>query len=662
MVCSLGHSATYYFSSTTGDDLRSVQQAQNPRTPWKSIVKLNSIFRALLPGDNILFKNGDTFHGAIIMVKSGSIKAPISFGNYGSGEKPILTGLHEIKNWVSKGSNFYEAIIPEINTPLSTVIIDGKMRAMGRFPNEDNKNSGYFTIGSFEDGYIRSTQSLPLLNFSGGEIVIRKNNWIIDRHLIISNTDNIVNYDMPENGITPSLGFGFFIQNHPSTLDTHGEWYFDNTNKKLMIYYLGDPSSGDIRVATIPQVITVRNMASNILFENISIEGSNGNLISLNGSSNFTFKNCNLEYIGQNAINTSSSRNLIISNTTIKNSLNSGVFLGWNDLGFVIKNSTFENIFNFAGMGKNGEMQSQAIYMSETSSNTIIEANKFFNCGYNGINFSGNNVTIKNNLIDTFCFIKDDGAGIYTYTGAAKTLFTNRKIIGNIIINGIGAVSGTKSYGSKDLPYVEGIYLDTFVSGVEIDGNTIANIKSKGIFLNNAKNITITNNKIINTGYSIYFKSEALNDFSLNIIVKNNDLIATMKTQLHFYVTTKFDDISILGKFDNNFFSKPMHDSPSIFIHTPSVNRVVDLLFWKANFGLDLNSSKGPTENLLTLLPEKKLSNLDDSVFFEYNYSNSSLSISLIGTYRDLKGMKVIEKVEIPAYSSIVLLKTKNNF
>src|SRR5690606_20570229 len=64
LVVFAGHEAlasSYYFSQSTGDDSRSVAQAQSPETPWKSIEKLNSIFHTLKPGDVVYFKRGDVF-------------------------------------------------------------------------------------------------------------------------------------------------------------------------------------------------------------------------------------------------------------------------------------------------------------------------------------------------------------------------------------------------------------------------------------------------------------------------------------------------------------------------------------------------------------------------------------------------------------------------
>lgn len=109
LTCINARANTYYFSSSIGDDSRSVSQAQNQSTPWKSIAKLNSIFSTLNPGDNINFMRGDLFYGAILVSKSGTLSAPISIDSYGSGARPIITGFVDVVSWINSGGNIWKA-------------------------------------------------------------------------------------------------------------------------------------------------------------------------------------------------------------------------------------------------------------------------------------------------------------------------------------------------------------------------------------------------------------------------------------------------------------------------------------------------------------------------------------------------------------------------
>src|SRR5207237_1122120 len=81
-----------------------------------------------------------------------------------------------------------------------------------------------------------------------------------------------------------------------------------------------------------------------------------------------------------------------------------------------------------------------------------------------------------------------DGGGVYTYTGPNITVYNQRKITRNIILNGLGAGFGTDS--PSYLP-VNGIYLDDNSANVEVEGNTVADCKNIGYFIHNVHEITM---------------------------------------------------------------------------------------------------------------------------------------------------------------------------
>ncbi len=81
--------AAFYLSTSTGNDNN---DGLSPSTAWQSLTKANSL--ALLPGDALLFKAGDTFQGQLsIRNEGGSEAAPIKISQYGEGEKPIIDGI-----------------------------------------------------------------------------------------------------------------------------------------------------------------------------------------------------------------------------------------------------------------------------------------------------------------------------------------------------------------------------------------------------------------------------------------------------------------------------------------------------------------------------------------------------------------------------------------
>jgi len=82
--------ASYYVDATLGDDSNPGTQSQ----PWKTISKVNS--SSFSPGDKIYFKRGEVWREQLTVPSSGSDGNPITFGAYGSGDKPIISALEEV--------------------------------------------------------------------------------------------------------------------------------------------------------------------------------------------------------------------------------------------------------------------------------------------------------------------------------------------------------------------------------------------------------------------------------------------------------------------------------------------------------------------------------------------------------------------------------------
>ncbi|HOX40222.1 MAG TPA: hypothetical protein PL033_19740 [Candidatus Brocadiia bacterium] len=77
---------TYYVDDAGGDDARS---GLSPAESWQTLQKVNSA--ELKPGDRVLFRRGGQWRGQLFP-RSGSDSAPVSYGAYGKGPKPLLRG------------------------------------------------------------------------------------------------------------------------------------------------------------------------------------------------------------------------------------------------------------------------------------------------------------------------------------------------------------------------------------------------------------------------------------------------------------------------------------------------------------------------------------------------------------------------------------------
>ena len=222
LLCENVNAKNYYFSSSSGNDSYTSLQAQNPLTPWQTLGKLNSFFNSLKPGDSVLLKRGDVFVGNIYAEPypslGGSLGYPIVIGAYGTGANPVITGLTSVSSWINISGNIWESTSPVSSlSNVNMVAVNGVTQPMGRWPKLTASNGGWLLFQShLGDSSITSNQIAITQSFIGGEVVIRKTHWIIDRGWIKSQTPTTVNYKTIHGGTQyiPQNNWGFFFQNN----------------------------------------------------------------------------------------------------------------------------------------------------------------------------------------------------------------------------------------------------------------------------------------------------------------------------------------------------------------------------------------------------------------------------------------------------------------
>ena len=395
----------YYLSSSNGDDSRSNSQAQNKATPWRTITKLNSSFGIISPGDSILFKRGDTFYGSLVINKSGTKGKPVVISAYGAGPKPVISGFSVLSSWTSLGNNIYEATVPGNRETVNCVVINGALQPIGRYPKASAPYGGYLDFEShMGDGQITDNELTGNPNWTGGEIVIRKNHWIIDRTLITSHTGNVINFTPVTTFYKLLDGSGYFIQNHPSTLTQNGDWCYDNSIDKIKIYYSTFPPN--VKVSTLDQLVTI--LSNNyIKISNISFEGANTKAMYVNEAVSVSVDNCDINFSGTIAVQLNQvSGDVQFNNNTISNSLNNAVSVSsrLKDSFCTIRNNTITNTAVIAGMGGSGDGNYMGMRITATNG-AVIEYNTIKNTGYVPFGFNGNNILVKNNIIDNYLLI-----------------------------------------------------------------------------------------------------------------------------------------------------------------------------------------------------------------------------------------------------------------
>lgn len=629
---------TYYVTpagSGTGTGLDS----SNPASYAAILTKnLNS-------GDVVLFKAGNTYVGQLNFPRDG-----VSYGRYSSGTNPLISGLTTLSTWVNSSGNIYYADLTATN--VRNVLVDGVMRGPGRYPN-----TGYLTYTSHSGNSSISGTSVGTLPFSfvAGEVVIRKERYIMDRHIITGQNSSTLtfsstNFYGSSSSYSPSDGNGYFVQAHPSTLDIDGEWYYDEPNHRMYAYFAGGSAGRTLRVSTV-NVLVPLNSTVNVSFNGIDFEGGNTG-IQNNATSNISVTNCNFKYqgIGISGVDCS---NILIRKVTVSDCGSRGIGVDGNGNFVTVDSSIVYNTGLIAGNTESGDNKGTAINIY--GNNTVITNSRAIKAGFNLISFDGNDVLVEKNFTDSSCLVKDDGGNIYTFCDVGNTR-SNRIIRNNIVLHSIGNHIGGE-YNGQLFGQAAGIYLDGFCNHVLVESNECSIGNWMGIFVNGNSFNTIINNTTFDYPYGIALSQTATSGGGAirNLTMTGNTFVAKKAGQSSMLVSILFasDTPSSFGtNINNNRYARPVDDNAVIkmdFENFSGATGVSDisLATWKSSYGLDA----GSVGSAVTTSSESNLR-------YDYNYSSSSSTVGLPGTYKDVAGNTYNGTIALPSYSSAALVYT----
>jgi len=99
--------------------------ATDTSASFSSIEELNSSMNIFKPGDKILFRRGEIFRGGIMVKAHGTANNYITFGAYGRGKLPVISGAIVPENWkqLNKHSKIWKHKIPQADPEGVSVFI-----------------------------------------------------------------------------------------------------------------------------------------------------------------------------------------------------------------------------------------------------------------------------------------------------------------------------------------------------------------------------------------------------------------------------------------------------------------------------------------------------------------------------------------------------------
>jgi parallel beta-helix repeat protein len=627
-----------YFSDLSGND---VTGNGSFALPYKSLDKLNSIIETLADGDSAFFKRNETYFGK---VRTNAFQwAHFVITAYGTGADPVFTGFVKLGVWENLGNNLYRSDVPYItNGVLNMVRINGVTTRMGRYPDEDAPNGGFLTYESSSEprtGNIVSSSLLSEPSWIGAQVIVRKNQWVLDRATVTGQSGSTLTFTDPS-GQKAIDNFGFFFQNHLRALNRQNEWAY--LTSSFYLYSTVNPATLDVRVAVFDTLFTA-GFKINMDIQHITFEGSNVITVSLENTPGLIFKYNTVRHSGLDGVRAIGGDGIISMYNKIFDCNNSGWYsIAYNTL------AQYNEVFDcgrFQGMGRS--MSQSMVGLLAYGDSAKIWDNKISRIGYYGLGFGDNHALVFRNRIDSACLSLSDGGGIYTSGPTKESGITHvgRVLMHNTITNTVGNEKGT----NLPLKRVQGmgVYLDDRSTGVVIKDNTIDHVNEYGIYVHNGQDIVIEGNTINNADeYGVCMNHDILEpDMPIRRVVMRNNRIYNsnpLAGAIRLFSRIE-DDIASYGVIENNIYNLPNPRFQTAV--QPSVNTPQDFTVsaWRSTYTYD----QGSTVNLVTAPP--------DSISMIINPDPTIRVVAVQRVLRDADGSLYPFTVALPPYSSKVL-------
>ncbi len=573
--------ATSYYLNASGNDASPGTSAQ----PWRTLARVQTGLNSgdFQPGDQILFARGESFTGTLTFDQNdnGTAVAPITFGAYGTGTAPVLSGLQTLNGWQSLGNNQWRVVCNTCNATPALLVIDGVPQPIARWPNRDEADEGYRYITSASNNSSLTDSTLAASpNWTGGEVVVRSIAWVLDRLPIVAHQGGTLTMATPASyDLQP--GWGYFIQNHLAALDRDGEWVYAANDKTITLQWPVNPSGELVEVPVISTLIEI-NGSQHLRFQNMEMRGAQQDLVRAHNCTNLQFEQVQLRLAGNQALEMNDCPNSQVTQSTVANSMNNGLNL--NGCGNCqVRQTIVERIGLFAGLGGNGDGQYIGVQITGvTDAPAMFEYNAVAGIGYLAVRLDGNAVA-RYNVVRDWNRTKMDGAGIYTYR------IQNVLIERNLVLEARGSTAGTP----WNTTATHGIYIDDNSEFVTVTGNIIAQISGAGVHLHNTRDVTVTNNLIFATDEAgILLTDDDLGTYDLaHSLVSGNTVMVRGVPMLNIYSSQTDALFTTLGTIDTNRYCDPF-GPPQFSVELPGAGGTrKSLAQWQAAYGRDLAST-----------------------------------------------------------------------
>jgi hypothetical protein len=635
--------SSYYISSGGND---STNNGKSAAAPWRTIAKVNA--STFVPGDCIFFARGDTFSGQITIGQSGTAGSPVLIGAYGTAnEKPIIKGSEPLTGWTLRSNGIYAT---KATSHVKNLFVEGVQMTIARYPN-----TGFITVDA-TNGTTTITSSgisQPSGTWNGANVRYRANAYRFAIAAVVSQTGTTITLSGGANSV--DAGCGLYLDNKLIALDVPGEWYCDTITDSV---YCIAPNNVDPGTVSIEGSVTdygVSSAQTHITVQDIEFKHQSKAALSFTVANNIRIVDNDIHdgwgygiylyedwnyYDGPD--DTSLVKSCYVDGNKIGGFNAAGICIAYSQRD-TISNNEIKHIGLVQGYVGNITENMMGIFASG-GYRAVVRGNVIDSTGYCGIACYGTYWLVENNVVTNTVLKLCDGGGIYTYGQNNRTYggVWRNNIVENIIGNA-DAYSG--SYSS-----VFGIYLDFLSHDMTVEGNTVINSGSNGIFTQyNDYNNTFRNNIVYISGdHSIYHNIDTAYNYGGNTIV-GNVFFHKKAGQAVFQLVDLSNTYHGPGVLDSNYYchTKADYAVNRLYFNANASNEFT-LEQWQSFCGQDAHSK--------TMYAGYSAEDNPDTIFVNRTSAPHTVSLAPY-TYRDLDGNSLTDSLTLAAYSSEILFR-----
>lgn len=531
--------ATSYYFSNAGNDNNSGISASDP---WYSTGQLNNVL--LQPGDSVLFLSGNIFRGQINISAGGNETTPVYIGTYGGSLPAVISGAETVTAWTAYATSIFQAV--QVNLP-AQLFASQKRMVIARFPN-----SGYLyqQAGLDHNGFIDTALTQAGHYWDSAGIHLRTTDRLYEYNTVSSFSGDSILFKAPSVE-SVEKGYGYYLDNRFTELDTAGEWFYDTDNNILYCYSAGgiDPNTLSMEASVHEYGIRFENDAGYCIVENLQFEKQSRSAIFSNHMiTNLTVKHCIMLSQGERGIALMNGAvNCLISDNTLRDI--SGAAIGASQVtNTLINRNAITAIGLLTGYGINTLQQGMGISVDDGNA-VIIAENSIDSTGNSSINVNGLHTIIENNNCNHALLHFNNQGCIYSYGSNSDSVVIRHNIIEN--------TGGSTEASPAVLISTAGIFLDEQTHHYLLENNTIAMADCYGIALyRGGTHHTLRKNTVFGSGKAqLYF--EEINAGTNNSHTVYGNIFYALQEDADVVALKAYDESFTPAVFDSNYYFNP---------------------------------------------------------------------------------------------------------